>query len=107
MKWYRVVLIFLLIALLALAGTVYYYDHKLGYVCLGAAAFIMVVMLLMLLGVARRQQQFMDAVFADNATAASKLIRRVDIPVLLMDLNGKIVWRNDAMANVFEGKSVL
>ena len=35
MKWYRVVLIFLLIALLALAGTVYYYDHKLGYVCLG------------------------------------------------------------------------
>ena len=33
MKWYRVVLIFLLIALLALAGTVYYYDHKLGYVC--------------------------------------------------------------------------
>ncbi len=107
MKWYRVVLIFLLMALLALTGTVYYYDHKLGYVCLGAAAFIMVVMLLMLLGVARRQQQLMDAVFADNATAASKLIRRVDIPVLLMDLNGKIVWRNDAMANVFEGKSVL
>ena len=107
MKRYRGVLIFLLFALLALAGTVYYYDQKLGYLCLGAAAFIMIVTLLLLLGVARRQQQLMDTVFADNATAASRLIRRVDIPALLMDMNGKIVWRNDAMTNVFEGKNVL
>ncbi len=107
MKRYRGVLIFLLFALLALAGTVYYYDQKLGYLCLGATGVITIIMLLLLLGVARRQQQLMDTVFADNATAASRLIRKVDIPALLMDMNGKIVWRNDALAAVFEGKNVL
>ena len=107
MKRYRGVLIFLLFALLALAGTVYYYDQKLGYLCLGATGVITIIMLLLLLGVARRQQQLMDTVFADNATAASRLIRKVDIPALLMDMNGKIVWRNDTLAAVFEGKNVL
>ena len=107
MKRYRGALIFLLFALLALAGTVYYYDQKLGYLCLGATGVITIIMLLLLLGVARRQQQLMDTVFADNATAASRLIRKVDIPALLMDMNGKIVWRNDALAAVFEGKNVL
>ena len=107
MKRYRGILIFLLFALLALAGTVYYYDQKLGYLCLGATGVITIIMLLLLLGVARRQQQLMDTVFADNATAASRLIRKVDIPALLMDMNGKIVWRNDALAAVFEGKNVL
>ena len=107
MKRYRGVLIFLLFALLALTGTVYYYDQKLGYLCLGATGVITIIMLLLLLGVARRQQQLMDTVFADNATAASRLIRKVDIPALLMDMNGKIVWRNDALAAVFEGKNVL
>ena len=108
MKWYRGILIFLLLALLALAGGVwYYYDRTLGYVCLGVGLFITLVVLLSLAGVARRQQRLMDTVFADNDSAASELIRKVDIPVLLMDINGKIVWRNDALQAVFEGKNVL
>ena len=107
MKRYRGILIFLFIALLALAGTIWYYDHTLGYICLGAAGFILLVTVLAVISIAKRQQQLMDAVFADNRTAASLLIRKVDIPVLLMDLNGKIVWRNDALAAVFEGKNVL
>ncbi len=107
MKRYRGVLIFLLLALLALAGTVYYYNRMLGYLCLGAGAFITLVTLLLLVGVARRQQKLMDTVFADNDTAASELIRQVGIPALLLDLNGKIVWRNDALTAVFDGKNVL
>lgn len=107
MKRYRGVLIFLAIALLALAGAVWYYNRMLGYLCLGAAALITLIVFLLLIGVARKQQQLMDTVFADNDTAASELIRKVDIPVLLMDLNGKIVWRNDALAAVFDGKNVL
>ena len=107
MKRYRGVLIFLAIALLALAGAVWYYNRMLGYLCLGAAGFVTLIVFLLLIGVARRQQQLMDTVFADNDTAASELIRKVDIPVLLMDLNGKIVWRNDALAAVFDGKNVL
>lgn len=107
MKRYRGVLIFLAVALLALAGAVWYYNQMLGYLCLGAAAFVTLIVCLLLVGVARRQQQLMDTVFADNDTAASELIRKVNIPVLLMDLNGKIVWRNDALAAVFDGKNVL
>ena len=91
MKRYRGVLIFLAIALLALAGAVWYYNRMLGYLCLGAAGFVTLIVFLLLIGVARKQQQLMDTVFADNDTAASELIRKVDIPVLLMDLNGKIV----------------
>ena len=107
MKRYRGVLIFLAIALLALAGAVWYYNRMLGYLCLGAAGFVTLIVFLLLIGVARKQQQLMDTVFADNDTAASELIRKVNIPVLLMDLNGKIVWRNDALAAVFDGKNVL
>ena len=107
MKRYRGVLIFLFVSLLALAGAVWYYHRMLGYLCLGAAAFVTLVVLLLLLGVARRQQKVMDTVFADNDTAASDLIRKVSIPVLLMDLNGRIVWRNDALASVFDGRNVL
>ncbi len=107
MKRYRGILIFLFLALLALAGTVWYHDASLGYFCLGAGAFILLVALLSLVSAARRQQRLMDAVFADNRTAASQLIRKVDIPALLLDLNGKIVWRNDALAAVFDGKNVL
>ena len=43
MKRYRGVLIFLGLALLALAGAVYYYDHMLGYLCLGAAALVTLI----------------------------------------------------------------
>ncbi len=107
MKRYRGILIFLFVALLALAATAYYYMPMLGYLCLGAAAFVTLVMMLLLAGVARRQQRLMDAVFADNNTAASELIRKVDIPALLLDMNGKIVWRNEALAAVYEGKNVL
>ena len=107
MKRYRGVLIFLIIALIALSGAVYYYDRMLGYLCIGASAFITLVMLLLLLSVARRQQRLMDAVFADNNSAVSELIRKVGIPSLVLDLNGKIVWRNEALAAVFEGKNVL
>ena len=49
----------------------------------------------------------MDTVFADNGSAASELVRKVDIPALILDMNGRIVWRNDALAAVFEGKNVL
>ena len=69
MKRYRGVLIFLGLALLALSGAVYYYDHMLGYLCLAAAAFVTLIVLLLLVGVAKRQQQLMDSVFADNRQA--------------------------------------
>jgi ABC-type transport system involved in cytochrome bd biosynthesis fused ATPase/permease subunit len=95
MKRYRGVLIFLAVALLALAGAVFYYDRTLGYVCLGAAVFVTLVMLLLLVRVARRQQALMDTVFADNGSAASELVRKVDIPALILDMNGRIVWRRD------------
>lgn len=107
MKRYRGVLIFLAVALLALAAAVFYYDRTLGYVCLGVAVFVTLVMLLLLVRVARRQQALMDTVFADNGSAASELVRKVDIPALILDMNGRIVWRNDALAAVFEGKNVL
>ena len=36
-----------------------------------------------LVGVSKRQQQLMDTVFADNGSASSELIRKVEIPALL------------------------
>ena len=57
MKRYRGVLIFLFVALAALAGGVWYYNNQLGYLCLGAGAFVTLVVLLLLVGVARRQQK--------------------------------------------------
>ncbi|MEG1524699.1 MAG: DHH family phosphoesterase [Clostridia bacterium] len=41
-----------------------------------------------------QQQQRMDAVFSENATAASRVINDVSIPCLLIDETGRVVWRN-------------
>ena len=106
MKMYRVPLLVLLGLGLALSGLVYYYTPVMGYVCLGGSLVITGVTALLLLGVSRRQQKTMDAVFGDNEGASADLVRRVDIPLLLMDLTGKIVWRNEALAAVYDGRRI-
>ncbi len=107
MKRYRGIVIFLFVALLALSAAVWDRDRTLGYICLAVSVGVTLVVMLWLMSTAKRQQRLMDSVFADNASAVSELIRKVDIPALVMDLSGKIVWRNDALAAVFEGKNVL
>ena len=107
MKAYKAVLIVLSAALVALAGAVFYWDRAMGLVCLGAALVIVGLMLLLLSRVAHKQQQLMDTVFADNKTAAAQLIRKAGVAALLCDTEGKIVWRNEAFAAIYEGSSVL
>ena len=50
---------------------------------------------------AREAQKRMDDVFSENSGIASKLVNSVGIPCALVENNGTIAWRNEAMAKIF------
>lgn len=50
----------------------------------------------------RQQQQRMDAVFTENASAAMRVIEEVSVPSLLIDLDGRIVWRNAIFEKMYD-----
>lgn len=101
MKNYRSALLFTGIVLLLASGAALYHDRILGCIALGISLVLMGGLLLLLSGVAHKQQKLMDQVFADNGTAAAQLISHITIPLLLSDMSGRIVWRNEAMAHLY------
>lgn len=101
MKNYRSALLFTGIVLLLASGAALYHDRILGCIALGISLVLMGGLLLLLSGVAHKQQKLMDQVFADNGTAAAQLISHIAIPLLLSDMSGRIVWRNEAMAHLY------
>lgn len=54
----------------------------------------------------RMQQGKMDGVIDDNASAAGRLISMVHIPCMIFDSEGRIVWRNPAMKEVYAGADI-
>ena len=52
----------------------------------------------------RRQQ--MDDVFAENTGLRSSLIDRVAIPCALVEESGRIVWENESLKKVYDGRDV-
>lgn len=49
----------------------------------------------------------MDDVFNNNAMSAFNLINSVGVPCLLIDQDGRIIWRNESFASMSDAKDVL
>lgn len=74
------------------------------------AAGVSALVLLACGGVERRREEkrlrLMDDVFAENARVRNELIDQVSIPCALIEQSGRIVWRNESLKKVFEGRDV-
>lgn len=50
--------------------------------------------------------QLLDDVFKDNKSAAEMIFTRINVPSLLFDAEGKIVWTNNAMRELYAGGDI-
>ncbi len=73
---------------------------------LGAGLVFLLVSALVLRGIAKRQQERMDRVFRENDSAVASLIQNISIPCAILDLSGRITWRNSAFLTLFDGQNV-
>ena len=73
---------------------------------LGTGLVFLAVMILLLRGIAAKQQARMDMVFRENDSAVSSLVQNISIPCAIIDLSGRITWRNSAFASLFDGSNV-
>ena len=48
------------------------------------------------------QQRRMDAVFTENTSAAMRVIEEVSVPCLLIDTEGRVVWRNAVFEKLYD-----
>ncbi len=87
-----------------LATAISFVFHRpAGFVALAFSVATLAAELIWLKVVAERAQTRMDHVFGENAAAASRIMRGLNVPLLLCDVSGKIVWRNDAFAALYDG----
>ena len=73
---------------------------------LGVGLIFMGVLALMLNTIARKQQARMDSVFRENDSAVAMLVQNVSIPCAILDLSGRITWRNAAFAALTDSNNV-
>ena len=108
MKHYRGILIaFGVIAALG-AGAIALFTKQ--YV-IAAATFVVAlawlgVMALLLHRIAKKQQARMDRVFRENDSAVASLASNISIPSAIVDLSGRITWRNNAFASLYDGQDI-
>ncbi len=70
-----------------------------GLVWLGIMAYL-------LYRIAKKQQAKMDRVFRENDGAVVSLAQNISIPCAILDLAGRITWRNNAFLTLFDGQDV-
>ena len=64
------------------------------------------VMALLLNYLAKKQQEKMDRVFRENDGAVVTLAQNISIPCAIVDVSGRITWRNNAFLTLFDGQNV-
>ena len=111
-KTYRFLLIPFAISLLSLAALFfperiplrYRYAFAVILLVLLAAAFILVYRLLQ----KQRENQLilLDSVFSDNKDTAARVVQQMQIPSLLLSETGNVIWRSDAMAELFTKSNI-
>lgn len=108
MKQYRGILIaFGAIAVLG-AGAIAFFtgQYVIAASTLGAALVWLGIMALLLHRIANKQQARMDRVFRENDSVVASLASNVSIPSVIVDLSGRITWRNNAFASLYDGQDI-
>jgi len=84
----------------------YYWRPVAGLVAAGLTLILSLTAASVLSSDAKRLQKEMDTVFTENASAAGKLISSINIPCMIFEAGGRIIWRNAAMKKIFDGGDI-
>ncbi len=108
MKQYRGILIAYAVILLAGAGAIALFTRQyvIALGVLGAGLLWLGAMALAFHSIAGKQQEQMDRVFRENDSAVVSLACNVSVPCAIMDLSGRITWRNNAFQSLHDGADI-
>ncbi len=108
MKQYRGILIAFAAVLVLGAGAIALFlkHYWIALGVLGVGLLWLLIMALVLHAIAKRQQEQMDRVFRENDSAVVTLADNVSVPCAIMDLTGKITWRNHAFQSLYDGANI-
>lgn len=107
MKKTTSVLLPLGVLLCVLCAAIYFSDLFQAYrlvafcVSFGLALIVFFISLLRERAQKKADQKRMDDVFSENSEVAAHLVNQVSIPCALVEQDGKIAWRNEAMQKIF------
>lgn len=54
----------------------------------------------------RQLQQECDDIFLENSSAAASIINTIDVPALIFDELGRIIWSNEALDELYMGRDI-
>ena len=108
MKQYRGILIaFGAVSVLGAGAIAFFTKHYIiAGAVLGVALLWLGIVTLLLHRIAKKQQEKMDRVFRENDSAVASLVNNVSIPSAIVDLSGRITWRNNAFASLYDGQDI-
>ncbi len=95
-----------IVALGAGAVALFTKQYYIALAVLGTGLLWLGIMALLLYRISKKQQAKMDRVFRENDSAVSLLAGNISIPCAIVDLAGRITWRNNAFASLFDGQDV-
>ncbi len=90
------------------AGAIAFFTKQyiVALAVLGTGLLWLGIMAILFHRIAKKQQARMDRVFRENDSAVSTLTNNISIPSAIVDLSGRITWRNNAFASLFDGQDV-
>lgn len=108
MKQYSGILIAqgVIAALVAAAVELFTKQYIVALAVLGAGLLWLLIMTLILRRIAKKQEARMDRVFRENDSAVALLAGNISIPSAIVDLSGRITWRNNAFASLYDGQNI-
>lgn len=71
-----------------------------------AALLALLGALLSLRALRRETRAAMDDIFLENSSASAQIMNSIGIPALLFDSEGRILWANAALRDLYDGKDV-
>lgn len=71
-----------------------------------AALLALLGALLSLRALRRETRAAMDDIFLENSSASAQIMNSIGIPALLFDSDGRILWANAALRDLYDGKDV-
>ena len=77
-----------------------------GAAFLGVALLALLFALIYIQSAEKKNLVLMEDVFRENETAAGEVINRINVPALMCDPSGRIVWRNRAFADMYDGRDM-
>ncbi len=83
-----------------------YTPRWIGLAAIGAAALAFAIGMGLLGSYHSRVRAEADDIFAQNSSAAAQILDSIDVPALLFDAGGRIIWANEALREIYDSREL-